>query len=59
MTFYCPRELTFPWQPCFDMRVFENVYFLYFKIKQQSLHHSMIFLLVLITFEPILDGFFF
>ena len=50
MTCHCPRSLTFPWQPYFDRHVFQNFEFSY-------LIHFMVFLLVLIIFEPILDGF--
>ena len=65
MTCHSPRDLTFPWQPCFDRYAFSNFNFPYFKkIKTsflvaifKSLDRFIVFLFVLITFEPILDGF--
>ena len=65
MTYGSPHDLTIPWQPYFDKHVFQNFDFTYFKIKQKlsssiflkSLDRFMLFLFVLITFEPILDGF--
>ena len=63
MTLGSPYDLTFPWQPYFDKHVFQNFDFTYFKIKQKLsssiffLDRFMVFLFVLITFEPILDGF--
>ena len=36
MTYHCPRDSTFPWQPYFDRHVFrQNFNFSYFKIKQK------------------------
>ena len=66
MTCFCPRDLTFPWLPYFDRNVFlfkisislilkVNKSFLVVFFK--SLEHSMVFLFVLIIFEPILDSF--
>ena len=64
MKCYCPRDLTFPWQPYFNRRIFQNCNFPYFKIKQQlscsvfqSLDHFMVFFFVSITFDSILDDF--
>ena len=65
MTCYCPGSLTFQWQPYFDRLVFQNFDFFYFKVKQKLscsifiyLDRFMVFLFVLMTFDPILDGFF-
>ena len=61
---HCPRDLTFPWEPCFDKHVFSKLQFPYFKIKQRLscsifkvLRSFYVFLLVLVTFDPILDDF--
>ena len=57
MTYHCPRDLVFPWQPYFDRHVFN------LKIKQKlsySIFKSVLgmsLLFVLITFEPILEVF--
>ena len=67
MTNHCPRDLTFPWQPYFDRHVFAKFQFLLFKKLSkgflvtffESFDHLMLFLFVLITFEPILAVFFF
>ena len=65
MTCHCPRDLTFPWQPHFYRHVFQNFSFSYLKVKIKGfLQHFfkyldvfMMFLFVLITFEPILGVF--
>ena len=63
ITYHCPRDLTFPWQPYFERHVFQNFNSCIKKEKSflvavfKSLDHFMVFLFVLITLEPILDGF--
>ena len=54
----------FPWKPYFERHVFVISISFSLKIKQKlscsifkSLHNFMVFLFVLVTFEPILDGF--
>ena len=62
MTCHCPRDFSFSWQPHFDKHVFPispilklNKSFLVAFFK--SLDHFMVFLFVLITFDPSMDDF--